>query len=612
MAARTQGEKWIRLLRAYCPGAENEAMQAEQVDRLAQSLGIPKLTFEHPARKLLFDCFPITTGAFRNVVLTGTAGDGKTSLCFELVFQLTGSRAQGVNGVEHIRVDTPGGPRRLTLIYDVTAWRKRTDVHLSQDDVALLERMALSAFEASDEYFVLAVNDGQMHELFRALPANAPESIRRLETSLIGLHARHECDAGERLRLINLSSVPSERIMELCLPAVLDRAEWACFEDEPENPLFSPSFSLARNFRTLNTAETRAKLMTLARIADVTDHHLPIRGVLCMLCNALLGHPDAKDRVIRLGPEITALVKAGSAHRAAFHRNLFGENLSGTSRRKREIYRFLAMLHIGEETTNDLDELFVFGARDQELRPAYDELVAADPYQQRNPDFEAVLRRYIRGDITTDDETRSFLSELSAERRRIFVQASAAQFRKYGLWKTTVFHHAREFLEEVVALIEAGKAPARLHLRKLASGLNRIWTGLLLSEHANEVYLTTGLDLSTSPVSDIFLFQIDLDSEPPGLEVVRRDVGGAPDVVLRANGREFRFTLTLPRFEFLCRVADGAMPTSFSRESCADFMSLKQRCLRDLRLRASTRSLQLIDVRSSGTIQRMPIHLVEQ
>jgi hypothetical protein len=612
MAARTRGEKWIRLLRAYGPVADNEAMQGEQVDGLARSLGIPKLAFEHPARKLLLDCFPLETGAFRNVVLTGTAGEGKTSLCFELVFQLTGNNAKAVNGVEEVRVETKAGPRTLTLIYDVTGWRKRTNGHISEGDVTVLERMARSSFEMGDDFFVLAVNDGQMHELFRALPPDVPQSIRRLENSLIDLHARHECDSGDRLRLVNLSMVPSERIMELCLTAVLDRPEWACFEEESDNPLFSPSFSLARNFRSLNTPEARAKLMTLARIADVAGHHLPIRGVLCMLANALLGHPDAKDRVLRPGPDVSALAKAGFPHKAAFHRNLFGENLTVANRRKREIYRFLSMLHIGEETTNDLDELFVFGSRDQELRPVYDELIAEDPHLQRNPDFDSVLRRYIRGDISSDDETRMFLSELAVERRRIFVQASPEQFLKYSLWKTTVFHHAREFLDEVVAPIEVGKAPPRHHLRKLATGLNRIWTGLLLSDHANEVYLTTGLDLTTSAVSDIFLSQLELDSEPPGLEVVRNKVGSAPEVVLRANGREFRFALTLPRFEFLCRVADGAMPSSFSRESCADFMSLKQRCLRDLKLRASTRSLQLIDVHGSGTIQRMPIHLVEQ
>jgi hypothetical protein len=612
MSVRTNGEKWVRLLRAYGPVADNEAMQAEHVDKLANHLTTQKLSFDHPARKLLLDCFPMSTGAFRNVVLTGTAGEGKTSLCFELVKELTGSRAKGTNGVEEICLNTTAGPRKITLIYDVTAWRTKTDGHISNEDVALLERMAESSFGTSEEFFVLAVNDGQMHELFRALPSNAPESLRKLEKNLIGLHARNESDCGNRLRLVNLSMVPSEQIMGLCLTAILDRPEWVCFQEENENPLFSESSSLSRNYRTLNTPEVRAKLIMLARIADVTGHHLPTRGVLCLLSNALLGHPDARDRVMRPGVEANSIAKDGTAHKAALHRTLFGENLTANNRRKREVYRFLSMLHIGDETTNDLDELFIFGSRDQELKAAYDELVATDPFLQRNPDFDNLLKRYIRGDINGEEETKSFLGELAAERRRVFLQASQSQLQKYSLWRTSVFHHAREYLEEILRPLEEGKSPARLHLRKLASGLNRIWTGLLLADHANEIYLATGLDLTTSPVSDIYLSQIDLDSDIPGLEIVRKEAGCIPEAVLRTNGRDFRFALTLPRFEFLCRVADGAMPSSFSRESCADFMSLKQRCLRDLQLKANSRSLHLIEVHGSGTIQKLPIHLVEQ
>jgi hypothetical protein len=201
---------------------------------------------------------------------------------------------------------------------------------------------------------------------------------------------------------------------------------------------------------------------------------------------------------------------------------------------------------------------------------------------------------------------------LGSERRRVFLQASSQQFRTYALWKTSVFHHAREFLDDIVIPLQSGKSCSRLLLRKIASGLNRIWTGMLLADQANEIYLTTGLDLTTSPVSDIYLTQIEIDSDPPGIEV-RGNVGSSvPMAVLRVNGREFRFDLTLPRFEFLCRVAEGAMPSSFSRESCTDFMSLKQRCLRDLHLRASSRSLHLIDVLGNGTIQKLPIHLAEQ
>jgi len=91
-----------------------------------------------------------------------------------------------------------------------------------------------------------------------------------------------------------------------------------------------------------------------------------------------------------------------------------------------------------------------------------------------------------------------------------------------------------------------------------------------------------------------------------------KQTGCAPEALIRSNGREFRFALTLPRFEFLCRVADGAMPSSFSRESCTDFLSLKQRCLRDLQLKANSRSLHLIQVHTGGTIHKLPVHLVEQ
>ncbi|MCL4796586.1 MAG: hypothetical protein KJZ84_18625 [Bryobacteraceae bacterium] len=592
--------------------ADNEAMQAEQVDKLAASLGIPKLSFDHPARGLLLDCFPKDASTFRNVVLTGTAGDGKTSLCFELVAELTGRAPKANNGIEKVSIDTADGTRTLTLIYDVTGWRKRQDGYLSGENVGLLESMATSAFGEGNDFFVLAVNDGQMHELFRSLPADAPEMVRQLERSLIDLHARNESDCGERLRLINLSRIPSERIMRLCLAAVLDRNEWACFSNEQDNPLFSPPSSLARNYKALTTVEVRERLCVLARIADASGHHLPIRGVLCLLCNALLGHPDARDRVIRPGAEADTLLRKGTSHRAALHRTLFGENLTVTNRRKREVYRFLSMLHIGEETTNDLDELFIFGSRDQELDAAYQDLIAADPFLQRNPDFDGLVTRYIRGDMGDEDETTHFLEELASERRRVFLQASAQQFRKYALWKTSVFHHALEFLDDIVIPIRSGKSPSRSHVRKMASGLNRIWTGMLLADHANEIYLTTGLDLTTSPVSDIYLTQVELDSEAPGLSIVGKEGSSIPVAVLHANGRDFRFDLTLPRFEFLCRVADGAMPSSFSRESCTDFMSLKQRCLRDLHLRASSRSLHLIDVLGNGTIQRLPIHMVEQ
>src|ERR1017187_7795589 len=114
----SNGEKWMRLLRAYGPVADNEGQQAEHVDKLAKYHGVPKVAFVHPTRADLLACFPRDTGAFRNVVLTGTAGEGKTSLCFELIQELTQQAPSGSQGVEVVTIPTPVGTRKVTLIFD--------------------------------------------------------------------------------------------------------------------------------------------------------------------------------------------------------------------------------------------------------------------------------------------------------------------------------------------------------------------------------------------------------------------------------------------------------------------------------------------------------------
>lgn len=601
------GEKWIRMVRSYGPVADDEARHAEHVDQMASRYGIPRISFPHPHRQQLLDCFP-SDGNFSNTVLTGTAGEGKTSLCFELVQQLTGKAATSTSGMEVLELTTPGGPRTVTLIYDVTGWRKKAAAYLHPDQVELLHRMARSVYEGCTEFFVLAVNDGQLHALFRSLPPDAPAILRDFQRDLIHLHTNGST-AQARLRLLNLSRVPSAQLMDLCLTALLDRSEWGCLETERDNPMFAENSSLARNYRCLTSQAVRERLVTLARIADVSGHHLPVRGLFCLLSNALLGHPDAKDRVLRSRDEAAELLAANHAPRAALHRTLFGANLTPNARRKREVYRFLSMLHVGEETTNELDELIIFGSRVDELTAAHKELVLPDPWSQRNPHFPALVRSYIQGDLADGEDTDAFMNELAAERRRLFLNATPAQLLNFKLWNTTVFHHAHHYLDEILTPLQQGRRIHRQHLRPLAAGLNRVWTGLLLADNPHKLHLTTGLDLTTSPVSDISLAFADLDADPAGLDICGNEQHPAPDLIIRTGGREFLFSLTLPRFEFLRRVAAGAMPSSFSREAFADFMALKQRCLRDLNLRASNRLLHLIDVSRDGEIHQRTVYL---
>ena len=608
MSALTKGEKWIRMLRGYAPVAENKAQQAEHVDDHSAKFDVPPIRFDHPAKPLVLESFPLDSGCFKNTVLTGTAGDGKTSLCFELIWDLAQRKPKKDEGVDTLQVETVAGIRPVTFVFDVTAWRRSVPI---QTVIDLLERMAASIAAQSEEYFVLAVNDGQMHELFRSLKDTVTPAVRALADDLIRMHATGAISFGERLRMINLSvTVPSDELMRRCLTAILDRPEWRCFSEESDSPLFHAASSLRRNYDALKSSKARERLVTLARVADATSHHLPIRGILCLLTNALLGHPDAQDGVVRPGKEAGEIMKGNTSHKAALHRNLFGGNLTRSKRSKREIYRFLSMLQIGEETTNDLDELIIFGSRDEELTPDYNSFVAVDPHRQRSLSLDGHIDSYIRGDIATEEKTNEFLTELGHERRRLFLYASDEEMEKFALWHTSVFHHAGDYLEHILKPLSEGRGVSRHYLRRIVCGLNRIWTGLLLAENPHELYLATGLDLTTSPVSDILMETTALDSDPPGFEITASAGCETPKAVITSKDKEFSFHLTLPRFEFLSRVADGAMPSSFSRECCSDFMSLKPRCMRKIGIKSNARVMYLIEVHTSGTIQRQAIHLL--
>lgn len=610
----TEGEKWIRLLRAYGPVPEDSAQEAEQVDKLADRLGLSRLSFPHPAWQKLVDCFSLDSGEFKTVVLTGTAGDGKTALCYQLAELLTGFRPKSDEssaGFQRFEVMTQVGPRYLTMIYDLTGWRCREDGILTPKNVDMLEEAAAHVYSTGGHAYVLAVNDGQLLETIRSLPSNCTVELESFGRALVDLHAAGamELESLPRLRLINLSLTPSDVLLQLCLDGLLNRSEWKCLQDEKENVLFGDTSPIRANHAILCQPAVRHRLITLARIADGTGHHLPLRSILILLSNALLGHPDAPDHVLRPDASAKRILAQDTRHKAAFHLNLFGFNLGKAQRDQRDVFRFLSMLHAGEETTNDLDELIIFGSRDEELQKEHAELVTNDMFKQRNPMLDGLILRYIRGEITDVKESKGFLSELAHERRRIFLHASEGQFKHYKLWSITVFHYADDFVQNVLDAVREGQSPAKPYIRRLAGGLNRVWTGLLFHENAHEVYLATGLDLSTSPVSDLLLKEISIANNPPGFDITPD--GAYPKAILNANNFSFSFNLTLSRFEFLMRIAAGAMPSSFSRETYEDFLSLKQCCLRDLQIRPDSEVLMRLDVTSTGHVHKEHIHLGE-
>lgn len=605
----SKGEQWIRLLHGYAPVMENKGMTAEQLSRLSVRTGIAPLKFVHPGYEALCSAIKADAAASKNVILTGTAGDGKTTLCFDLFRELGGSNPGADGGLQTLTISGDDGPREVTFIFDMSQWREKKGEHLLPEQVAILQEFAKSVFGESQQLFVIAVNDGQLHEVFGYLPPQVDPVLLRLKDEIATLHVHGIQESAYRLRLINLSRISSRLLMERCLAAVLDREEWVCLEEESGNPLFSSKSSLRSNYQLLCSRTVRSRLVTLAELADAAGYHLPIRGILCLITNALLGNPNAKDSILRPGTHAAkALEKL--PHLAALHRTLFGEHLSAIARNKREVFRFLSMLQIGEETTNDLDELLIFGpVGDDELQKRYAKVVEPDPLQQRSPDLPVLAKHYVRGDLSEDDTTR-LLKELAAERRRLFLIVSDEELESLDLWRSSVFHHAGDYIRKLLRPLQDGKGISYSLMQRLIAGLNRVWTGQLISSLPDELYLCTGLDVTNATVSDVLCAEIEISGT--GNSRIDFDLSGAdqrPQMTLVLGDRKFPITLTLARFEFLFRVADGAMPTSFSREAFEDFSMLKQRCISALSPATNSRIINGIRITQSGKIERAPIHL---
>lgn len=599
----TTGENWIKLLRGYGPLAGNNATEAENVDSYTKLYNMARLSFRHPARDDLDGCLLNVDPAQRpTVLITGTAGDGKTTLCYEILEELTGSQPASMapDGTETF--DLLDGSQ-LDLIRDLTGWRKKNaDNTLTDERLAQLEEIASHAAGKSHRPTIIAVNDGQMHEVSRALPKHASETVRRFFKEAIRLHSQshNQSEGFPRFRLIDLSSITSERLMHECIKAILSRPEWQCLQDESDDPLFAPESPFAANYRILSSPDMQERLCDLARLADACQFHLPIRAILMLLSNALLGLEGTRDGLLKPDAATRKLLKKGDQRApGAFHRNLFGLNLGAIRRNKHNVYRFLASLQIGTETTNDIDELLIFGDREEDTMGLHAALVANDPHGQRNPGFAHQTSQYIRGQLSAGNDLDAFLNHLADERRRVLLHADDTSIEKENLWCVTAFHHAGDYIHHFLKPVRAGEQIPGVRINRLITGLNRIWTGAYVANTEQELFLASGLDITTSPVSDILLATV----PKSGISIVASE-NKLPCLQVSHNGCSFRMVLTLMRFEFILRACEGAMPGSFSREACEDLMALKQRALRDLGIEEDEHCLIHMTLGEGGKVQK--------
>ena len=309
-------------------------------------------------------------------------------------------------------------------------------------------------------------------------------------------------DSEVRINLRDLSKAPASQLIRTIIDAMTRHPGWEHCDTCPiHNAQTCPIWeNRARLQGDSDVGLLQRRLTALVEISEQNDVHFPVRQLLALVANILLGHPDAPDGLM-ICADVPEILAKGSLDHASVYRNIFGENLKPRRAEKSDLFRKLNAFGIGGETSNRVDNLLVYGADDPALETSYRELILSDPVYGGTAAYTQAQRAYLEG---ADSGAReAFLPRLRAQRQRMFFVLPDGRESEFELWDLTVFRYGGLYLE-VAALLKVGKPLPRRVMPMIMRGLNRVFTGMLVQNQDELVLATSGShsQSKTSPLLD--------------------------------------------------------------------------------------------------------------
>lgn len=602
-----QASAWVRFLRSYGPTPENGALFDEHVTKAlakakVQAINLPTPRLDDIQQR-------VATGEPGSILIAGTAGDGKTFHCRSLWLSMGGTSGDWAAATVVKELVLADG-RIAVFVKDLSELGE----DLSDAAMNLLEQSALG--EENQRFLVVAANHGQILERLRGfgIRRGRQSELRQVIQDAF-LQAAHPMP---RLAIFDLSNSVNRETLENVFAAVARHPEWDKCDGcghQSEGRICPIYENRNRMLGTQDGGLLARRLGDVTDVAKLNGWHLPVRDMLTLASNMILGHPDAKEGLMTCA-DVPGIQDRQDVESASIYSNIFGANLK-RKMRQRLVFQALASFGIGSETTNGADGLMVYGADDPTLAPAFDRLLRSDPVYGANAGYLADLRQYLEGEeeARLESGATAFLFRLEAQRRRLFFTTPDGE-PDYPHWPLSVFRFANEYLA-LTADVAKQRPISEPTRARLAKGLNRVMTGLLI-ENGDKIFVASSGGYTQSRVSVL------CDTEAParrvggvGMRARLEALSGRPlvEVALVANEESpASLALTPVRFEFLCRVADGALPGSFSNECLEDLLAFKARLLRKAELlrrqRAAddeddaandqTLTLNFIDMEQSG------------
>ena len=572
---------WVRFLRSYGPTPNNLTLFDEFVTDNLVKAKVKPITLSSPQLEKIKE--RVDSSVPGSILIAGTAGDGKTYHCRGLWTHLGGAEKDWTakTTVKHLKL---ADGRQATFVKDLS------ELNDEESDAALTVMERSMNGDDAQSFVVIAANHGQILERLRDL-GKRQGRVHPLRKPIQDAFLQHGAFPA-RLAIFDLSRTTRRESLSEVLKAVAGHQEWdnckqcSLRADGRVCPIYE---NRSRVLGDLDNGLFSKRLGDIVEVSRLNGWHLPVRDLLALASNMILGHGDAKlaKEGLMACSDVAKIQEKGAIEEASLYGNVFGSNLPLRRAMSRPVFRALASFGVGTETTNSADGLMVYGADDPKLMDAFYRLLGSDVLYGATPGYLASLQRYLEGDEAAriDNGAQEFLDRLQAQRRRLFFTIPDTE-KEYSHWLMTAFRFAGDYLE-MIDLLSEGKGVSESTRARLVRGLNRVMTGLLI-ENNDKLFVASSGGFTQSRISVLC-----------DTEAAARRSGGVGmrikldplteratlDVALAAGANHSAsFTLSPVRFEFLCRVAEGALPGSFSNECLEDMLAFKAKLLRKAEL----------------------------
>jgi hypothetical protein len=550
---------FFKLLSAYAPTSQNKASYDEHVTKFAEKLGVDEINIDNGLFSKLYNSFIEEP---KSIIISGSAGDGKTYLLRKLYETLNKSDSTWNDYIPELNFDT----------YNIKFIKDFTEIE-QIDKENVLDGLYKAIHENSNDLYFIAANDGILTDTLRDYIDIKPHFLNLLNN----IEEHIEMNTSDNgLMLLDLSQTSSSKNFELLLNEILnycDEYESSCPSLTNEE-IFCPIHS---NIKLLKEKSIQQQLINIIRTCDLNYNHITLRKLFMLIANTILGYKGEKKIFNNCETAIDHFKTSNLKTDASIYNNIFGENLS-KSKREESPFKELRELRIGFETTNNIDGFLLFGdIKNEDLynRELNNPFINLDLFKNKKINY---LNGSDEESTNNEDDSNKEIQEfLIFFRRHLFFNIhNQLKLENIEINRSELiaYKHADKFYNEVVLSLKDGKSPQKSIIKELALGLNRVFLGELISKDANDrLYIATSLTGTISKLSSEIIEEIVFNKKSSNEGVSLKLTNGFDDEYCKVNltiqygGADIaNLELDLHMFEFLCRISDGILPSSFSVE----------------------------------------------